>query len=211
MWETILEGGIMMIPLGICSVLALAIVIERLYSLRRSKIIKPETTTIISNINSKDDVNVVRSFCEQNKDIFSSLVLAALNTENLEPVEINQAIDDQGRQELRRLEKGLVVLETVAGVAPLLGLLGTVLGMIEVFDGITLEGVAKTAPLSSGISQALITTVAGLSVGIFSLIFYNTFTNKTENLILELEKYSTNLVHKIKSFSENFQTEDAGK
>ncbi len=203
MWETILEGGFMMIPLGICSVLSVAIVIERLYSLRRNKIIKPETNTIISNINGKDDVHVVRSFCEQNNDVFSNLVLAALNTEKLEPVEINTAIEDQGRQELRRLEKGLVILETIAGVAPLLGLLGTVLGMIEVFDGITLEGVAKTAPLSSGISQALITTVAGLSIGIFSLIFYNTFTSKTENLIIEIEKYSTSLIHKIQSFSDN--------
>ncbi len=200
MWQTILEGGIMMIPLAVCSVLSLAIVVERLYSLRRKKIIKSETTTIVGNIKNKEDINVVLSFCEQNNDIFSNLVRAALRIESLDPVAVNEAIEDQGRQEVRRLEKGLVVLETIAGVAPLLGLLGTVLGMIEVFDGITLEGVAKTAPLSSGISQALITTVAGLSIGIFSLIFYNMFTSKSENLILEIEKYSTHLVHKVKGF-----------
>ncbi len=189
-----------MIPLGLCSIIAGALVIERLYSLRRKKVIKPETLTIVDNIGNREDVKMAVSVCKENKDTLSNIVLAALQLESLETAEIKEAIEDQGRQEVARLEKGLVFLETIAGIAPLLGLLGTVLGMIQVFDVITIEGQAKTASLSSGISQALITTVAGLSIGIFALVFYNFFSNKAESLVLEVEKFSSQLIKKIKSF-----------
>jgi len=200
MLQTFLDGGIMMYPLGLCSVLSLAIIIERIYSLRRKKVIKPETNSMVDNIGNKEDVKKVLSFVKENSDIFSNLVREALKVEEFKPDDVNKAIEDQGRQEVRRLEKGLSMLETIAAITPLLGLLGTVIGMIEVFDVITIEGQARTASLSSGISQALITTVAGLSVGILSLIFYNFFTNKAEDLVLEIEKYTATLINKIKKF-----------
>ncbi|MFC1556777.1 MotA/TolQ/ExbB proton channel family protein [candidate division KSB1 bacterium] len=200
MWQVILDGGIMMIPLAISSILALTIMFERIYSLQRRKVIKPETVTIVDNIQNHDDVKMAVSICEKNGDTFSKIVLAALQAETLNNVEVKEAVEDQGRQEVARLEKGLVLLETIAAIAPLLGLLGTVLGMIEVFDVITIEGEARTASLSSGISQALITTVAGLSIGIIALVSYNYFSNKAENLVLDIEKFSTQLVKKIRSF-----------
>ncbi|KPK89986.1 hypothetical protein AMJ80_09010 [bacterium SM23_31] len=200
MWETLVEGGIMMIPLLLCSVLVLALVFDRGFALRRKNVIKPETEKIIEKIQSNVDINMALSLCRENKDTFSNIVNAALETQSSSSQEIKEIIEEQGRQEVRRLEKGLVILETIAGIAPLLGLLGTVLGMIEVFDVITIEGLAKTAALSSGISQALITTVAGLSIGIFALVFYNYFTNKAENLVLEIEKNSSRLLQKIQKF-----------
>lgn len=196
----ILDGGITMIPLVLCSVVVVALVIERLYSLRRKKVIKPETLTIVDNIGNREDIKMAVSVCKENGDPFSKIVLAVLELESLESDEVKEAIEDRGRQEVARLEKGLVFVETIAGIAPLLGLLGTVLGMIEVFDVIAMEGEARTASLSSGISQALITTVFGLSVGIFALVFYNYFSNKAENLVLEIEKYSSQLIKKIKTF-----------
>ncbi len=197
MWNAILEGGPMMVPLGISSILALAIIFERLYSLRRKKVIKQETLNVVDGITNRDDINMAVSVCTKNGDTFSKIVLAALNAESDKANDIKEEIEDQGRQEIARLEKGLVFLETIAGIAPLLGLLGTVLGMIEVFDVITLEGQARTTSLSSGISQALITTVAGLSVGIVALVFFNYFSNKAESLVLEVEKYSNQLVKKV--------------
>jgi len=197
MWETLVEGGIMMIPLLLCSVLVLTLVFDRGFALRRKNVIKPETEKIIEKIESSEDINMALSLCRENKDTFSNIVNAALETQSSGPQEIKEVVEEQGRQEVRRLEKGLVILETIAGIAPLLGLLGTVLGMIEVFDVITIEGLAKTAALSSGISQALITTVAGLSIGIFALVFYNYFTNKAEDLVLEIEKNSSRLLQKI--------------
>ena len=116
--------------------------------------------------------------------------------------EIKEKIIDQGRQESGKMEKGLVVLETVAGISPLMGLLGTVLGMIEVFQVISEQGLGQTQNLSSGISQALITTVVGLTIAIPALIAYNYLNHKVENLILEIEDYSRKLLDRIIYFRE---------
>lgn len=200
MWQNILDGGIMMIPLGICSIFVLTIILDRFYSLRTNKIIKPESLTMISNIKDLSGIDFLHKISIKNKDSFSKIVQAALEARAMETEDVKEAIEDQGRQEVARLEKGLTILDTIAGIAPLMGLLGTVLGMIEVFDVITMEGMARTESLSGGISQALITTVAGLSIGIVSLVFYNIFSNKTENLVLEMEKHSSHLVKTIKTF-----------
>ena len=122
--------------------------------------------------------------------------------------EIKELITDEGRQQVRDLEKGLVILETVAGIAPLLGLFGTVLGMIRVFDTISKIGVGQASALSGGISEALITTAVGLSIGIPALVFFNYFTSRAENLILDIEKYSTTLLQKIHVF---YQVNPEGK
>ena len=200
MWETILDGGVMMIPLSLCSVFVIAIIFERCYSLRRKKVIKPETISIIEKINSDEDVKMALSLCRESNDSFSNIICTALLSEKTNSDEIKELIEEQGRGEVRRLEKGLVIPESIAGIAPLLGLLGTVIGMIEVFDVITVEGTAKTAALSGGISEALITTVAGLSIGILALVFYNYYANRAETFILEIEKHSSRLLQKMKNF-----------
>ena len=99
------------------------------------------------------------------------------------------------------MEKGLVILETIAGIAPLLGLLGTVIGILKVFDVIAEIGVGQATALSGGISEALITTIVGLSIGIPAVVVYNLFTNKAERLVLEIEKYSALLLAKVSSFN----------
>ena len=129
---------------------------------------------------------------DNNAGVFHHLIDAA------EEEEVKEAIVDQGRQEARTLERGLGVLETVAGIAPLMGLLGTVLGMIRVFDVISRQGLGQTQSLSGGISEALITTVAGLSIAIPTLVAYNYFTHKVEDLVLEIEKYSAQILNKVK-------------
>jgi len=186
-----------MIPLLFCSILAVAIIIERGIFLKSKNILNTETVWIIENVNGLDDINKALSQCKNRNDAFSNIISMTLQAFSITPDTIRENVEEQGKIEVRKLEKGLVVLETIAGIAPLLGLLGTVIGMIEVFDVISLEGVTRTASLSSGISEALITTVTGLSIGIFALVFYNYFTNKTENLVVEIEHYSTKLLQKL--------------
>jgi len=202
MWEVILRGGVMMIPLFICSIVGITIIFERLYSLRQKKIVKSEIINLIENINASEDISLAKSICKENPGTFSNIVQVGLDNIHLQRDDIRQLIEDQGRQEVRILSRGLVTLETIAGISPLLGLLGTVLGMIRVFDVISLEGVGGAAKLSAGISEALITTVTGLSIGIFALVFYNFFSSKAEAIVLDIEKYSSNLIQRIKKFSD---------
>jgi len=198
MWEEIAKGGIMMIPLFICSLLALTITIERAFALRRKKIFHMEIVDIIENYKGPDDSHRIQTICKENHNSFSSIIAFGLENINLKKDELKEAIKEKGQQEVRRLEKGLVILETVAGIAPLLGLLGTVLGMITVFKSISIEGIGRTASLSTGIYEALYTTVAGLIIGIFSQIFYNYFTNKADDIITEMEQYSSSFLNKLK-------------
>jgi biopolymer transport protein ExbB len=126
--------------------------------------------------------------------------MAGLDSRGFPPEEIKENIVDQGRQEIGDLSKGLVVLETVAGVSPLLGLLGTVIGMIKVFQEISEVGVGQGNLLAGGIAEAILTTAAGLFVAIPSLVLYNFFTSRAEALILEIEKHSSTLLRKLRGF-----------
>ncbi len=200
MVDVLMRGGIMMIPLMLCSVIALAIIVERWINLRKRKIIRPEIVDIIEHIKGPDDVNLAIALCRDDGGVFSRIIRAGLENLNAPRDQLREVIEDQGRQEMRGLEKGLVILETIAGIAPLLGLLGTVLGMIHVFDVITVEGIGGAKNLSAGISEALITTVAGLAIAIPTLVAYNIFLNKVEGMVLEIEKFTAQLLAKHKSF-----------
>lgn len=191
-----------MIPLLLGSIFTLAIVIERAFSLRAKKIIIPEIVTAVERIKCPEDIRVAESICETYPGTFANVMLPALRNQNLNREELKEFIIDQGRQEVRTLERGLVGLETVAGVAPLLGLMGTVLGMIKVFNVISQQGLGQANVLSGGISEALITTVTGLVIGIPAFIAYNFFTNKAESIVMDIEKYSASLLHSIRVMTE---------
>jgi biopolymer transport protein ExbB len=196
-WEFLVKGGICMIPLFLCSIAGLAIVIEKWISLRRRKIIVPEVVSVLENIKGMNDFPLAVSICEKHQGPFANVIRLALENHTLPREEIKETLSDQGRQEVHQLEKGLGVLETVAGIGPLLGLLGTVLGILKVFKVISVMGVGQATALAGGISEALITTIAGLFIGIPALVAYNYFGNKAESLVLEIEKYSNRLVNKI--------------
>jgi biopolymer transport protein ExbB len=192
------RGGIIMIPLLLSSILGLMIVIERFISLRRSKILIPEIISVVEEFSTTDDIKLATNICEKNRGAFANIVLTGLQNIDLSKEEVRELLVDQGRQEVRTLERGLPALETVAGIAPLLGLLGTVLGMIKVFTVISLQGTGQASLLAGGISEALITTATGLVIGILALIMYNYFSNRAENYILDIEKYTTQLMQKIR-------------
>ncbi|HEM48689.1 MAG TPA: MotA/TolQ/ExbB proton channel family protein [Caldithrix sp.] len=197
MLELFERAGIMMYPLLLASLIAVAFIIERAISLRKRKILIPEIISVVSNFSSLKDIDLARTICDKYDGPLSNVVKLGLRNFTLPKNEIKEILEDQGRQEIRKLERGLIVLETIAAIAPLLGLLGTVLGMVEVFEVIKDQGIGQTAALSGGISQALLTTVAGLFIGIPVLIAYNYFTNKSESLVLDIEKHTNDLVNKI--------------
>ncbi len=201
------KGGFIIYPLLLCSIAGLAIVIEKSLALRRKKIIVPEIVNIIDNIQGPDDIGLALSICEKHKGPFANIIRVGLENKSLPKDQIKEALTDSGRQEVHYLEKGVVILETIAGIAPLLGLLGTVIGILKVFNVISVVGVGQAGAMAGGISEALITTIVGLSIGIPAVVGVNFFSNKAEGLILEIEKYSSILLKKLTSFS----VKDKGK
>ncbi len=201
MIELFQQGGVLMYPLAFCSVVALAIIVERALNLRRTKVIRPDITQVIENIKSPEDLGLAYSICEKNKGPFSAVVLTALEMKKLPKEQIKEAILDTGRQQTRCLERGLVVLDTVAGISPLLGILGTVLGMIQIFRDITQFGIGQSSALASGIQLALVTTATGLFIGIPALVAYNYFTNKVDGLVMDLEYWAGYLLNKLSGFN----------
>jgi biopolymer transport protein ExbB len=197
MLELFERGGIMMYPLLFASVVALIFIIERAMALRKRKIIIPEIISVVENFSTEKDVEFAKNICTKYSGPLPNLINIALENSASPKAEIRELLEDQGRQDIRSLEKGLGLLETIAAIAPLMGLLGTVIGMIQVFAVIKEQGVGQTAALSGGISEALLTTVAGLFIGIPVLMAYNYFSSKSESLILDIEKYANTLVQKI--------------
>ncbi|MGD2088729.1 MAG: MotA/TolQ/ExbB proton channel family protein [Candidatus Aminicenantes bacterium] len=201
------KGGFVMYPLLLCSIAALAIVIEKIVTLRRKKVIIPEVVNVLDNIKETGDIGLALSICEKHEGPFANIIRAGLVNRELPREELKEVLSDQGRQEVQYLERGLVILETIAAIAPLLGLLGTVIGILKVFDVIAVMGVGQATALSGGISEALITTIVGLSIGIPAVVVFNLFANKAERLILEIEKYSALLLAKMTSFHNNDKQE----
>ena len=190
-------GGPIMVPIFICSVIALAVVLERMVSLRRSRIMRPELIEVIEAIRGPEDIQVIHNRCDVIKGPFSNIIRRTISNTHLSREEKVLDIQATGRQEARALERMLVVLEIITAITPLLGLLGTVLGMSQVFDVISEVGLGQTKAFSGGIAQALRTTIIGLGVAIPSLIAYSSFDRKVDNLILEMEKHSMSLLNKI--------------
>ena len=154
MVDFIVKGGWVMYPLLLSSIIALSVIIERLWFLRRKKVLIPEIISVLDQINSPEDLNLAKSICRKRESTFSKIVLTSLDNQDLPPDELRVLVEDEGRQRVRTLERGLITLETVAAVAPLLGLLGTVFGMIKVFNVIQTLGVGQAKALSGGISEA---------------------------------------------------------
>lgn len=190
-----------MIPLLLCSILGLAIVLEKALTLRRRRILHPELVRLIHMIDSEQDIQLAKSLCKKQPGPFANIILVGLQNRDLDKEEIKELIADQGRQEVRNLERGLGILETVAGIAPLLGLLGTVIGMIKVFTVISAQGTGQASLLAGGISEALITTATGLVIGIPILVAYHYYTHRAEDLILDIEKHSNAMLQRIRALS----------
>ncbi|MFH1844742.1 MAG: MotA/TolQ/ExbB proton channel family protein [bacterium] len=194
MWELIRSGNIMMIPIILCSLIGLAIFVERLLTLRRHRIIYPEIAEAVETLAAGNDYSVAYAICERKPGAFANLVRTGLDHAEDDWEIIQQVLQEAGRQEGVRLIRHLGILETVAAVAPLLGLLGTVTGMIRVFSSVSAHGLGYAEHLSGGISEAMITTAAGLMVGIPALVGHNWLEGRAKGIIFELECYATKVL-----------------
>jgi len=183
-------GGLIMWPLAICSLVALAIIIERLINLRFSRVLNPAIVERVTALTEGGRIDRAVEVCRQNPGIYTNIVLAGLELAHRGEALAKEAVEDAGRHETARLNRYLGTLGTVAGISPLLGLLGTVTGMIEVFDTIARAGAGQAAQLSSGISQALITTATGLLIAIPALVAHNFFQEKAAAIVADLEQES---------------------
>lgn len=209
MWAIFVKGGPVMIPLAVLSVIALAVTIEKLIALRNARVIQGEIVSCIESIRTPADIPLAVKICERFDTPFANIVRAGL-LEAGKPIHIvRQAMEDTGRREVKRLERYMVLLETAAAAGPLLGLLGTVTGMIEVFSVISVSGVGQTGMLSGGIAEALITTVFGLIIGIPALIAYNLFDARVDGLVIRIDTYSHGLLRQLAVMEAAGQT--AGK
>ncbi len=188
MFELLKAGGFLIWPILLCSVVALAIVLERFLALKSGDVAPPELIDRIRKLMKKGelsskDINEI----EENSPL-GKVLAAGLRNPNQHRVVIKEAIEEAGRHVVHDLERHLTTLGTIANITPLLGLLGTVIGMIKVFSAITTFGVGDPQALAEGISEALVTTAAGLSVGIPSLMFYRYFKGKVNELTVDMEQ-----------------------
>lgn len=194
MLELVQAGGWLMYPILLCSVIAAAIVAERLWTLQRKKVIPDKLMTGIWTLLSKDQLTENNILEIERGSPLGRVLAAGLVNRHLSREVVRESIEETGRFVAHELEKYLNTLGTISTITPLLGLLGTVIGMIKVFNAITVVGVGDPATLSGGISQALITTASGLAIAIPSLIFYRYLKRKIDELIVGMEQEAMKLV-----------------
>ncbi len=196
------SGGPLMIPIGICSFILVVFVFERFISLRKGRIIPgPFTKRLLEQLREGDlNMDSATTLCDRNNSAMATVFRAGIQKWGRPSVEVEQAVLDEGERTSNRLRKYLRLINGVATVCPLLGLLGTVLGMIHAFDSIATVSAAATDPkalIATGISQALLTTAAGLSVAIPALIAYLFFSSRVDKHVMEIDSLGMKVVNLI--------------
>lgn len=204
LFSIFLKGGILMWPILLISVIAVKIIVERYLVIRKSKSNIPAFLVKLRYFLKKRDIPGAINFCNQEKSSVSNIVKKGLKKLNLGNERVKEAIESAGKQEIVKLEKGLSLLATISGAAPLLGFLGTVTGMIAAFRKIEdLQGNTNPSDLAGGIWEALLTTAFGLIVGIIATTFYNLLVEKVNSLVLDLEVVSNDIVDILEEMAKN--------
>ncbi len=191
------KGGFMMYPILFASVLMLGIAIERAYNLRRKNIINPKFLLDIRKQWDWKEIHKTLQLCNSYDNSLSRILKVGLLRVGGKLDEIERAIEGAGQHEASLMNSNLRVLGAVANITPMMGLLGTVFGMIKAFNVISLSGTGNPGLVASGISEALITTAAGMVVGIPALAFYHYFRGKIDRYVFEMEEISFQLVEEL--------------
>jgi biopolymer transport protein ExbB len=197
MFEIMKSGGIVMVPIVLCSILALAISLERLWTLRGQKVVPEELTDKIWQWVENRALSDKQITALQQHSPLGRVLAAGLANRHRDRLVMIEAIEDAGRHVMHDLERYLNPLATIASISPLLGLLGTVMGMIRTFRAVTISGIGDPSALAGGIAEALVTTAGGLIVAIPSLVAYRYFRGKVDGLVVDMEKESLKLVQAI--------------
>ena len=197
MLEIIYAGGWLMAPILLCSVLSVAIIAERFWALRRGNVVPPGVGQQVEDWAARHELDRRHIDQLRSGSALGRVLAAALVNRHRSRELIKEAVEDTGRHVVHQLERFLNTLGTIAGISPLLGLLGTVIGMIKVFSAILVHGVGDATQLAGGISEALITTAAGLTVAIPSFFFYRYFKGRVTAYVVSMEEQAINLIEAI--------------
>ncbi len=194
MVDIVRAGGLLMVPIILCAIIAMGIVLERFWTLKKSRVIPEDLTSKVWGWVEKDALDQSQIQTLHQGSPLGQILAAGLINRDRERVIMKDSIEDTGRHVVHEMERYLDTLGTIAAITPLLGLLGTVIGMVKVFTAITTQGVGNPTALAGGIAEALITTGAGLSVAIPALIGYRYYRSRIDTLVVDMEKEAIKLV-----------------
>jgi len=194
LFELVKSGGWLMLPIILCSVISISIIVERFWSLQREKVLPKHLVASVWHMVKTGKLERGKIEEVGRQSALGKVLSAGLNVRDQRRERIKESIEERGREVVHELERFLNALGTVASISPLLGLLGTVVGIMKAFNEIVLYGVGNPGVLAGGISQALITTIAGLSVAIVSLVFYRYFRRKVDTIVVEMEREAIKMV-----------------
>ena len=197
MFDFFEKGGLMLLPIILCSIVALWIIVERFWSLKRNKILPPDLVPQVWKLSREEKLDAMAIRRLKVDSPLGAILAAGLSNSRFGREIMKESIEEVGRQVAHDLERYLTALGTISAITPLLGLLGTVVGMIKVFAAIMSQGVGDPSVLAGGISEALITTAAGLAVAIPSLMFHRYFEGRVDDLVLNMEEESLKLIEMI--------------
>ncbi len=194
MYELLLKGGPISVMIGVCSVVALGVFLERLWSLQRNRIIPDTFLTRIETLIGEKRLQDALLLCQETQNPMARVMAAALRNAQSDRARIKEGVEEVGKIEGSYLERYVEVVGTVAAITPLLGLLGTVYGMIKVFQRVEQYGLGDPAQFANGIWEALVTTAVGLTVAIPAFIFYKYLQARVSRLLVEMEERSLKLI-----------------
>ncbi len=182
-----IDGGICMWPLLICSITALAIFLEKMVSLRRPKIIPPDLLNTVMNLITQRKISEAEAVLKQNNSVMANILHGGVSHHGKKRERVIESIEDAGKKEVLQMQRFTGALATIAHISPLLGLLGTVLGMTKVFGVITTQGIGNAQSLAGGIAEALITTIAGLVIAIPTVVAHRYVMSRIKDYVTEVE------------------------
>ena len=197
MLELVKSGGWLMVPILLCSIAALAIVVERMWTLRPSRIAPKHLVADVWQLVQKNALNAAQLSHIRASSALGQILVSGLNNSKHGREVMKESIEETAAKVVHELERFLNPLGTIAAITPLLGLLGTVVGMIKVFSEIMIQGAGNANVLAGGISEALITTAAGLTVAIPALVMHRYFIRRVDFLVIEMEQEAVKLVEVI--------------
>ncbi|MEW6728720.1 MAG: MotA/TolQ/ExbB proton channel family protein [Pseudomonadota bacterium] len=211
MLELLLAGGWWMAPILLASVVALGLILERAWSLRRARVLPPGVVEEIERLVQRRELTAERLRAIGLRSPLGRVLVAGLAPYAISREEMKARIEDAGRHVAHELECCLTTLGTIAVISPLLGLLGTVVGMIMTFDVITTQGLGRPSDLAGGISTALLTTAAGLIVAVPSVIAHRAFRAQVDRLVIDMEREAMRLLDGLFASEARAALREAGK
>lgn len=197
MFEIVKAGGIVMVPIILASIVAAAIFLERLWTLQPRRVVPAELTEKVWKWVEQNQISDKHIQALQQNSALGKILATGLANRHRDRAVVKESIEDAGRHVVHELERFIPTLGTIASVTPLLGLLGTVTGMIKTFNALSTAGAGNPMALAGGISEALLTTAAGLTVAIPALLAYKYLRGRVTSLVVRMEKEAIKLVQAI--------------